>query len=119
MKFRAKADKNSSLYFVKWSDGEYPQFIINNSPWWKSTAKTFDTWQDANEVARHFNGYIEEVQPEIYMVYWDSGKRKFIARQENRFITYENTIESNLTKQESINLVRSLNISYDFVMEHK
>lgn len=118
MKFRVKADKNSSLYFIEYHGGSYPQFIINDSPGWESIAKTFDTWQDANEVAKHFSGYIEEVQPEVFYVYWNGNIKEFITVQKNKYFRFDNIIENDLTEQGARELAKNLNISYEFAMRN-
>ena len=118
MKFRVKADKHSDLYFIKYYGGSYPQFIINDSPGWENTAKTFDTWQDANEVAKHFSGYIEEVQPELFSVYWNEAYKNFSVIKQNRFIKYQNIIENDLTEHGAKELAKDLNISYEFAMRN-
>lgn len=107
MKFRVKADKDSSLYFIEYYGGSYPQFIINDSPGWETQAKIFDTWQDANEVSKHFSGYIEEIKENDYIVYFDSTNRFMYSRFE--FVDDSYIIKFDLTENEAKEMASDLN----------
>lgn len=116
MKYRVKAHKNSDLYFKCFVETAV-KFELNELGY-EENIKTFDTWQDANLVAEHFNGYIEVVEPDKFCVYWNSNTKKFIPELKNIYFQYNGVIEDNLMENCAKELARALNISYEFAMRN-